>query len=91
MLKQIQGIHHVTSLASSPTANNRFFTEALGLRAVGRIEVLGKARFLRATTRWSDATRTVMAGLLGFLGSLAALAASALQGAGLRFLRRFVR
>ena len=34
MLKQIQGIHHVTSLASSPTANNRFFTEALGLRRV---------------------------------------------------------
>ena len=66
-------------------------TEALGARSVGRIEVLGKARFLRATTRWSDATRTVMAGLLGFLGSLAALAASILQGAGLRFLRRFVR
>jgi len=34
MLSQIQGIHHITSLASSPTANNRFFTEALGLRRV---------------------------------------------------------
>lgn len=65
-------------------------TEALGARAVGRMEVLGKARFLRATTRWSDAARTVIAGLFFFLGSLAALAASALQGAGLRILRRFV-
>lgn len=34
MLNQIHGIHHVTSLASSPSANNRFFTEALGLRRV---------------------------------------------------------
>jgi hypothetical protein len=66
-------------------------TEALGLRAVGRVEVLGKARFLRATTRWSDAARTVMAGLLGLLGSLAALLTGALQGAGLRLLRRYVR
>ena len=66
-------------------------TDALGARAVGRIEVLGKARFLRATTRWSDAARTVMAGIVGFLGSLAALAASVLQGAGLRLLRRFAR
>lgn len=66
-------------------------TEALGARSVGRIEVLGKARFLRATIRWSDAARTVMAGLLGFLGSLAALVASALQGAGLRLLRQLAR
>jgi len=63
-------------------------TEALGARSVGRIEILGKARFLRATIRWSDAARTVMAGILGFLGSLAALVAGALQGAGLRLLRR---
>jgi glyoxalase family protein len=34
MQSQIQGIHHITSLASSPAANNRFFTEALGLRRV---------------------------------------------------------
>ena len=34
MLSQIQGIHHITSLASSPAANNRFFTEVLGLRRV---------------------------------------------------------
>lgn len=34
MLSQIQGLHHITSLATSPSANNRFFTEALGLRRV---------------------------------------------------------
>jgi len=34
MLKQIKGLHHVTSLASSAQANNAFFTDALGLRRV---------------------------------------------------------
>ena len=34
MLHQIQGLHHVTSLASSAQANNRFFTDVLGLRRV---------------------------------------------------------
>lgn len=34
MLKQIKGLHHVTSLASSPRANNEFFTNTLGLRRV---------------------------------------------------------
>lgn len=34
MLNQIQGLHHVTSLASSASANNDFFTRVLGLRRV---------------------------------------------------------
>lgn len=34
MLDQIEGIHHVTSLASDAVDNNRFFTEVLGLRRV---------------------------------------------------------
>ena len=34
MLKQIKGLHHVTSLASSASENNAFFTHALGLRRV---------------------------------------------------------
>ena len=34
MLTQIQGMHHVTSLASSASANNAFFTEVIGLRRV---------------------------------------------------------
>ncbi len=34
MLKQIKGLHHVTSLASSASDNNAFFTSVLGLRRV---------------------------------------------------------
>ncbi|MEL7026045.1 MAG: ring-cleaving dioxygenase [Pseudomonadota bacterium] len=34
MLKQIKGLHHVTSLASDAQKNNAFFTETLGLRRV---------------------------------------------------------
>ena len=34
MLNQIKGLHHVTSLASSASKNNAFFTDALGLRRV---------------------------------------------------------
>ena len=34
MLNQIKGLHHVTSLASSASQNNAFFTNALGLRRV---------------------------------------------------------
>ncbi len=34
MLKQIQGLHHVTSMASSAATNNEFFTRVLGLRRV---------------------------------------------------------
>lgn len=34
MLDQIQGLHHITSLASDAQVNNGFFTQALGLRRV---------------------------------------------------------
>lgn len=34
MITQIQGLHHVTSLASGAAQNNAFFTETLGLRRV---------------------------------------------------------
>ena len=34
MLKQIKGLHHVTSIASDAAENNAFFTQALGLRRV---------------------------------------------------------
>ena len=34
MLNQIKGLHHVTSLASSASRNNAFFTDALGLRRI---------------------------------------------------------
>ncbi|WP_423823690.1 ring-cleaving dioxygenase [Salinisphaera sp. SPP-AMP-43] len=34
MITQIQGLHHITSLAADANRNNRFFTDALGLRRV---------------------------------------------------------
>ena len=34
MLKQINGLHHVTSLASGAQSNNDFFTKTLGLRRI---------------------------------------------------------
>ena len=34
MLHQINGLHHVTSLASSASENNKFFSEGLGLRRI---------------------------------------------------------
>lgn len=34
MLNQIQGLHHVTSMAADARTNNRFFTNGLGLRRV---------------------------------------------------------
>lgn len=34
MLRQIQGLHHVTSMASSAPQNNAFWTKTLGLRRV---------------------------------------------------------
>jgi len=34
MLEAIEGLHHVTAMASDARANNAFFTEALGLRRV---------------------------------------------------------
>lgn len=34
MIKDIKGLHHVTSMAGSARENNRFFTDVLGLRRV---------------------------------------------------------
>lgn len=34
MLKEIEGLHHITSMASDANQNNSFFTKALGLRRI---------------------------------------------------------
>ena len=34
MIKQIKGLHHVTSMAADANENNAFFTKTLGLRRV---------------------------------------------------------
>lgn len=62
--------------------------EALGPRITARAELLGKARLMRATLRWSNLAAGTLAAVAGLALSLAGLAASLLQGAGLRLLRR---
>jgi len=34
MLKEINGLHHITSMATEANQNNAFFTKTLGLRRV---------------------------------------------------------
>ncbi|MGP3698681.1 hypothetical protein [Rhodobacter sp. NSM] len=81
---------HLLRHIDDPADARRFAaaSDALGPQAVARVEMLGKARFLRATLRWSDVTRQLMASLAALLASAAALLSSALQSMGLRLLRR---
>lgn len=53
--------------------------EALGPRALGRMEVLGKGRFLRATLRLSDSVLALALGLMAALGALAGALGAALS------------
>ena len=62
-------------------------SEALGPRTLGRIEVLGKARFLRATVRVSNLALQTVTGLIGLILSIATLVASAVQSTVLRSVR----
>jgi hypothetical protein len=62
--------------------------EALGPRAVGRLEILGKSRFMRATLRYSDTAWQLFSGIAGFILGLAALLSSLMQSLVLRGLRR---
>ncbi|MZQ88674.1 hypothetical protein GVY41_05785 [Frigidibacter albus] len=65
--------------------------EALGPKTVGRMEVLGKSRFLRATVRLSNLTVQLFAGIIGLLLSAASLLGSSLSSLALRGLRRAAR
>ncbi|WP_128254593.1 hypothetical protein [Falsirhodobacter deserti] len=65
--------------------------EALGPRTVGRMEVLGKARFLRATVRVSNVALGLAAGIIGLMLSLAGMMAHLGQSLALRGLRRLAR
>lgn len=62
--------------------------EAMGPKLVGRLEVLGKTRFLRAALRWSDPARALIAGVLGLAASVASALAGAVQA---RMTRRLMR
>lgn len=65
--------------------------EALGPRTVGRMEVLGKTRFLRATARVSNVAIGLAAGFFGLMLSLAGMMAHLGQTLALRGLRRVAR
>jgi hypothetical protein len=65
--------------------------EALGPRIVGRAEVLGKARLLRATVRAGSVATELVAGLVGLLTSLGMAISGMLHTMLLRGLRRLVR
>jgi hypothetical protein len=63
--------------------------EALGPRTLGRIEVLGKARFLRTTVRVSDLAAQALAGMAGLSMGIASVLGGMGQTLMLRALRRF--
>ena len=65
--------------------------EALGPKTVGRLEMLGKSRFLRLTLRFSHFALGVMASLFGLILSAGTMLAHALHHAALRGLRRAAR
>ena len=65
--------------------------DALGPRIVGRAEVLGKARLLRATLRAGSVATELVAGLVGLFTSLGMAASGILQSVLSRGLRRLVR
>jgi len=62
--------------------------QALGPKTVGRLELMGKSRFLRATLRASDTLVALGWGFLGLIWSLPALLAGAMQSAATRGVRR---
>lgn len=66
-------------------------TEVLGPRTVGRMEVLGKTRFLRATVRVSNVAAGLAAGFIGLMLALAGMMAQLGQTLALRTLRRLAR
>ncbi|MFC2969299.1 hypothetical protein [Acidimangrovimonas pyrenivorans] len=66
-------------------------SEALGERTVGRLELLGKSRFLRATLRFSAHALGLIAGLFGLIWAGGTLIAHALGHAALRRQRRWAR
>ncbi len=65
--------------------------DALGPKTLGRIEVLGKSRFLRATVRASNLALQTLAGVIGLIASLASALISIGQSMILRLTHRLIR
>ena len=65
--------------------------EALGPKTVGRLELMGKSRFLRATLRASDSLLALGWGFLGLIWALPSLVAGAVQHAVMHGAKRGLR
>lgn len=83
LLQHIDGPNDARRLAMA--------SEAMGPRALGTIEILGKARFMRAAIRLSDVALNLMAGLIGMAVVLGTALGSALQWLLTRQLRRALK
>jgi hypothetical protein len=66
-------------------------TEALGPKTLGRIEILGKSRFMRTTVRVSNLGAQTLAGIVGLFAGIATLLVGAGKGLALRLSRRLAR
>lgn len=86
------GMLHILPMIGTATDAKRIANaaEALGPRLVGRAEVLGKARLLRATTRITGIAWAMGSGIVGLLLSGAMLLVHMFQHWALRRLRRDV-
>lgn len=80
LLRHIDGPNDARRLALA--------SEALGPRALGTLEILGKSRFMRAALRLSDVAVNLMAGLIGLAVALGTILGSTLQWLIARQLRR---
>ncbi|PQO24637.1 hypothetical protein C2I36_02035 [Rhodobacteraceae bacterium WD3A24] len=86
----VPGALHVFSRLDTPAEATRAAraAETLGAGTVGRLEILGKARFLRATLRLADEVWWTLGALGAALAALMGLVWSTLASAGLRRARR---
>lgn len=66
-------------------------SETGGAKVTGRLEILGKSRFMRAALRWSDTAIALICGLVGLLLSLAMALAGMIQTVLSRALRKTLR
>lgn len=83
LLRHIDGANDARRIADAAAA--------VGPRVVGQLEVLGKARFLRAGLRWADAAWAMLAGLAGLMLSVAGAVGGLAQGLATRGVRRAAR
>ncbi|QYK43636.1 MAG: hypothetical protein KF887_17695 [Paracoccaceae bacterium] len=88
-----EGALHLMRLADSGAEATRVADAAvaLGPRAVGRAEVLGKTRFLRATVRLVDTGWALVAGIAGLVWSVGTMLAGLAGQGAVRVLRRLAR